>query len=79
LFINWSKDMRLIKTLAASALIASTIGGAAFAGGFAAEVIEAPVVVVEPVVARSSWGIILPIAAVVLLIALASSDSNSGT
>lgn len=68
--------MRLIKTLAASALIASTIGGAAFAGGFAAEVIEAPVVIVEPVVVRSSWGIILPIAAVVLLIALASSDNS---
>lgn len=68
--------MRLIKTLAASALIASTIGGAAFAGGFAAEVIEAPVVIVEPVVVRSSWGIILPIAAVVLLIALASADNT---
>ena len=68
--------MRLIKTLAASALIASTIGGAAFAGGFAAEVIEAPVVIVEPVVVRSSWGIILPIAAVVLLIALASADNS---
>ncbi len=68
--------MRLTKTLVAAALIASTVGGAAFAGGFAAEVIEAPVVIVEPPAPRSSWGIILPIAAVVLLIALASGDNT---
>ncbi len=37
--------------------------GSAIAGGFAQEVVEAPVVVVEPEAETSSWGIILPLAA----------------
>jgi len=76
LFINWSTEMRLTKTLIAAAL-ATTVGGTAFAGGFAPAIIEQPVVVIEPVATRSSWGIILPLAAVALLIALASSSSDS--
>jgi len=65
--------MRLTKTIAAAA-VAATVGGTAIAGGFAPAVIEQPVVIVEPIAQRSSWGIILPIAAVALLIALAGTN-----
>jgi hypothetical protein len=69
--------MRLTKTLTAAAL-ASLVAGSAIAGGFAQEVVEAPVVVVEPEVQTSSWGIVLPLAALGLLVALAvSSDDNT--
>ena len=69
--------MRLTKTLTAAAL-ASLVAGSAIAGGFAQEVVEAPVVVVEPVAETSSWGIVLPLAALGLLVALAvSSDDNT--
>ncbi len=68
--------MRITKTLIAAAL-ATTVAGSAIAGGFAAEVVEAPVVVVEPEVQRSSWGIILPLAALALLIGLAVSTDSS--
>ncbi|ARO15750.1 hypothetical protein BVG79_02410 [Ketogulonicigenium robustum] len=64
--------MRLTKTLIAAAL-ATTVAGSAIAGGFAAEVVEPPVVIVEPEAPTSSWGIILPIAVLVGLVALASS------
>ena len=71
--------MRLTKILTAAA-VASLVAGSAFAGGFAQEVVEAPVVVVEPEVQSSSWGIILPLAALGLLVALAvSSDDSSDT
>ena len=68
--------MRLTKTLTAAAL-ASLVAGSAIAGGFAQEVVEAPVVVVEPVAETSSWGIILPLAALGLLVALAVSSDDS--
>jgi hypothetical protein len=71
--------MRLTKILTAAA-VASLVAGSAIAGGFAQEVVEAPVVVVEPEVQSSSWGIILPLAALGLLVALAvSSDDSSDT
>ena len=68
--------MRLTKTITAAAL-ASLVAGSAIAGGFAQEVVEAPVVVVEPVAETSSWGIILPLAALGLLVALAVSSDDS--
>ena len=68
--------MRLTKTLTAAAL-ASLVAGSAIAGGFAQEVVEAPVVVAEPVAETSSWGIILPLAALGLLVALAVSSDDS--
>jgi hypothetical protein len=73
---NWSRDMRLTKTLTA-AVLASLVAGSAIAGGFAQEVVEAPVVIVEPVAETSSWGIILPLAALGLLVALAVSSDDS--
>jgi hypothetical protein len=66
--------MRLSHTIAAAAVAATALSSTAVAGGLAVEVVEPPVVVVEPEATRSSWGIILPIAAVALLIALAGSN-----
>jgi hypothetical protein len=68
--------MRITKILTAAAL-ATLVAGSAIAGGFAQEIVEAPVVVVEPEVQRSSWGIILPLAALALLVGLASSGDDS--
>jgi hypothetical protein len=68
--------MRLTKILSAAA-VAALIAPTAFAGGFAQEVVEAPVVVVEPVAEMSTWGIILPLAALGLLVALAASSDDS--
>ena len=68
--------MRLTKTLTAATL-ASLVAGTAFAGGLAAPVVEAPVVVVEPVAETSTWGIVLPLAALGLLVALAVSSDDS--
>ncbi len=62
--------MRLTKTLAVSAT-ALMIGTSAIAGGFAEEIVEAPVVIVEPEETRSSWGIIVPVVAIAALVALA--------
>ena len=70
--------MRITKTLTAAAL-ATLVAGSAIAGGFAQEIVEAPIVIVEPEVARSSWGIILPLAALALLVGLASSSESNGT
>jgi hypothetical protein len=67
--------MRLTKTLTAAAL-ASLVAGSAMAGGFAQEVVEAPVVVVDPVAETSTWGIVLPLAALGLLVALAVSSDD---
>lgn len=67
--------MRLTKIMTAAAL-ASLVAGSAIAGGFAQEVVEAPVVVVEPVAETSTWGIILPLAALGLLVALAASSDD---
>jgi hypothetical protein len=68
--------MRLTKTLTAAA-VASLVAGSAIAGGFAQEVEQAPLVVVDPVAETSSWGIVLPLAALGLLVALAVSSDNS--
>lgn len=65
-----------IKTLTASA-IAATIATSSIAGGFAPEIIEEPVVIVEPEQTRSTWGIIVPIIAIAALVALASSDDDN--
>jgi len=68
--------MRLTKTIAAITVAAFT-ATSAMAGGLAPAAPEATVVVpVEPAPQRSSWGIILPILGVALLIALASKDSD---
>ncbi len=67
--------MRMTKTLIAAAL-ATLVAGSAIAGGFAQEIVEAPVVIVEPEVQRSSWGIILPLAALALLVGLASGSDD---
>ena len=72
--------MRLTQTLVAAAA-ATMIATAGVAGGFAPAVVQPDVVVIEPMESASSWGIILPIAALVLLagLAAASGDSDSGT
>lgn len=61
--------MRLTKTLIAAA-VATTFAGSAMAGGFAAEIVEPPVVVVEEP-AGSSYGWLLPVVALAALAALA--------
>ncbi len=73
--------MRFTKTLVAAAIAGTLTSTSALAGGLAVEIVEPPVVVVEPVAeTRSSWGYILPLVAVAGLVALAaSSDSNSKT
>ena len=70
--------MSLTKTITAAAL-ASLVAGSAIAGGFAAPIVEPqPTVIVEPMAETSSWGIVLPLAALGLLVALAvSSDDNT--
>lgn len=66
--------MRLAKSLALAAALAAT-SAPAIAGGLQAVVVEP--VVVEPAPApRSSWGMILPIALLVGLIALAVSSDD---
>ncbi|MBM1221852.1 hypothetical protein JQU17_14835 [Ponticoccus sp. SC2-23] len=66
--------MRLTKTLIAAA-VATAFAGSAMAGGFAAEIIEPPVVVVEEA-AGSSYGWILPVVALAALAALAYTQLN---
>ena len=68
--------MRFTKTLTAAAL-ASLVAGSAIAGGFAAPIVEQPPIVVEPMAETSSWGIVLPLAALGLLVALAVSSDDS--
>lgn len=70
--------MRLIKSLAVSA-IAVTLAGQAVAGGFAPVVdVPEPVVVVEPEAPRSTWGILLPLALLggLVAVALANDDDD---
>ncbi len=67
--------MRLTKTLTA-AVLATLVAGNAMAGGLAPAVTEPPIIV-EPVAETSSWGIILPLAALGLLVALAVSSDDS--
>lgn len=66
--------MRLTKTLALAA-VAAVSAGAAMAGGFAAEIIEAPIVVVEEA-AGSSYGWLIPVVALVALAALAYTQAQ---
>ena len=69
--------MRLTKTLTAAAL-ASLVAGSAIAGGFSAPIVEQPPTIVDPPMAEtSSWGIVLPLAALGLLVALAVSSDDS--
>ncbi|WP_341212553.1 hypothetical protein [uncultured Limimaricola sp.] len=73
--------MRLTKTLVAAAVAGTLTASSAFAGGLAVEIVEPPVVVVEPEApARGSLsgplGYLLPLAAVAGLVALAASDDS---
>ena len=69
--------MRISNTLTA-AVMASLVAGSAIAGGFAPPVEQPPIVIPDVQPATSSWGIVLPLAALGLLVALAvSSDDNS--
>jgi hypothetical protein len=69
-------QMRLSHTLAVSAIAVSALSTSAVAGGLQTTIVEPIDVIVEPQETRSSWGIILPIAAVALLIALAGSNGG---
>lgn len=66
--------MRLTKTLAAAA-VATAFAGSAMAGGFAEEIVEPPVVVVEEPTG-SSYGWVLPVVALAALAALAYTQLN---
>ncbi len=66
--------MNIVKIVTAAS-VATLMAGSAIAGGFAQEIVE-PVVVVEPEAETSSWGIILPLAALGLLVALAASSDD---
>lgn len=71
--------MRAVKTLAIAALTTVTLSGQAFAGGFSPEFVAppiAPVIMVEPEPAGSSWGWVVPIVALAALAALALSESD---
>ena len=74
--------MRPTKTLVAAALAGTVTASSAFAGGLAVEIVEPPVVVVEPEAPapRGSLagplGFLLPLAAVGALVALAASDDS---
>jgi hypothetical protein len=67
--------MRLLKSLVLAATVTG-VAGHAVAGGFAAEVIEPPVVVVEPEPQRSSLGVILPLVILGALIAVAVANED---
>jgi len=71
--------MRLTNLLAATAIAASAFASTAVAGGFAATVVEPIIVIPDAPMARSTWGIILPLAAVSLLIALALANEEDET
>jgi len=68
--------MRLTNLIAAAAIATSAMASTAFAGGFAAVVVEPIVTIVEPMPTRSTWGIILPLVGVALLIALAAANEE---
>lgn len=69
--------MRLIKTIAAAA-VATTVAGSAFAGGFATEIVEQPVVIVDPVITPSGSlpGWVIPAVIAVALIAVATQGGS---
>ena len=69
--------MRLTKTLLAAAVGTAALASSAVAGGFSDEIVEAPVVVVEPEPARGSLpGWVIPAALAAGFIALALSDDS---
>jgi len=68
--------MRLTNLLAATAIAASAFASTAVAGGFAATVVEPIVIIPDAPMVRSTWGIILPLAALGILIALAMADEE---
>lgn len=69
--------MSLTKTMIAAAA-ATTIAGSAFAGGFAEEIVEAPVAIVEPAAPAGSLpGWVIPAVLVAGLVALAVSGDDS--
>ncbi|GGL53641.1 hypothetical protein [Wenxinia marina] len=70
--------MRLTKTLLAATVATTFAASTAFAGGFADEIVEAPVVVVEPTAPRGSLpGWVIPAVLVAGLVALAVSGDDS--
>ncbi len=73
--------MSITKTLVAATAAVAFTASTALAGGFADEIVEAPVVVVEPAAPTGSIpGWVIPAVLVAGLIALAvSSDSSSDT
>lgn len=71
--------MRLLKSFALAAAVA-TVAGQAVAGGFAPVVpVPEPVVVVEPTAPRSTFGLILPLALLRGLVALAIAAEDDDT
>jgi len=68
--------MRLTNLIAAAAIATTAMASTAFAGGFAAVVTEPIVTIVEPPQVRSVWGVVLPLLAVGVLIALAAADEE---
>ena len=70
--------MRFTKTLIAATAATAFAGSAALAGGFADEIVEAPVVMVEPAAPTGSLpGWVIPAVLVAGLIALAVSSDDS--
>jgi len=68
--------MRLTKSIALAVALTAT-AGSAFAGGFAPIVPSPePIVVIEPVMPRSTFGLILPLALLGGLVALAVASGN---
>lgn len=68
--------MRAFRSFALIAVLAG-LSGPVLAGGFAAPMVEGPVVLVEPDAPRSTWGVILPLALLGGLIALAVANSSN--
>lgn len=70
--------MTIIKTLTA-ATVATMVAGSAIAGGFAAEVVEPPVVVVAdaPAAGGSLPGWVIPAVIVAGLVAVATASDDS--
>lgn len=69
--------MSLTKTVIA-AVAATTVASTAFAGGFADEIVEAPVTIVEPAAPAGTLpGWVIPAVLVAGLVALAVSDDDT--
>ena|GEM_PF-3093217 len=69
--------MRATKSIAFSAVLATVVASQAFAGGYGVAVVEppiAPVVMIEPEPAVSSYGFLIPIVALAAMAAVAISN-----